>query len=71
MLFRICFKMRTGDHLEDEDEAYERWAQYETDLRTEQLAMAKAKRATRRGGLAAGLVRHFASVYKNLQSRTQ
>lgn len=55
--------------IEDEDEAYERFAQYEADLRTEQLALSKKERAPLGGGLKTGLLRHLGSIYKNLQSR--
>lgn len=55
--------------IEDEDTAYERWAQYEADLRTEQLALSKKERAPLGSRLAEGLVRFFGSIYKDLQSR--
>ena len=56
---------------EDEDEAYERQAQYEADLRTERLALAQKERAPLGSGLKAGLLRFLGYRYKDLQSRKQ
>jgi len=55
--------------IEDEDTAYERRAQYEADLRTEQLALSAKERAPSRSRIAAGLARFLGRYFENLESR--